>query len=112
MEVGDETETWCIPRIEHSDWIGYRCGRFAPEASCGDSAPALNVMAWLKGEPVPRFEPGHVYVVDFWSTWCPVCAAAMPHLSAMQANYQGKLSIIGVNARETVFGVDTHNDEP
>jgi thiol-disulfide isomerase/thioredoxin len=68
-------------------------------------------MTWLKGEPVPRFEPGHVYVVDFWSTWCPVCAAAMPHLSAMQAKYQGKLSIIGVNARETVFGVDAHEQE-
>ena len=77
----------------------------------GDSAPALNVMTWLKGEPVARFDPGHVYVVDFWSTWCPVCAAAMPHLSAMQAKYQGKLSIIGVNARETVFGVDAHEQE-
>jgi thiol-disulfide isomerase/thioredoxin len=90
---------------------GSALGASLQRLQVGDSAPALNVMTWLKGEPVARFEPGHVYVVDFWSTWCPVCAAAMRHLSAMQSRYQGKLTIIGVNAREAVFGVDAHEQE-
>lgn len=32
----------------------------------GDQAPTLRVRDWIKGEPVQRFEKGHVYVLEFW----------------------------------------------
>jgi thiol-disulfide isomerase/thioredoxin len=50
-----------------------------------DPAPPLKVSKWLKGEEVKRFEPGKVYVVEFWATWCGPCIAFMPHLAELQA---------------------------
>jgi thiol-disulfide isomerase/thioredoxin len=75
-----------------------------PTLRIGDPAPPLKVMTWIKGQPVTRFEPGHVYVVEFWATWCGPCAAAMPHLSELQKTYAGRLTVVGVDAREADAG--------
>jgi thiol-disulfide isomerase/thioredoxin len=72
-----------------------------PTLRIGDPAPALEVMTWIKGRPVTRFEPGQVYVVEFWATWCPPCLRMMPRLSALQEKYSGRLTVVGVDARET-----------
>jgi thiol-disulfide isomerase/thioredoxin len=68
-----------------------------PTLNIGDAAPPLRVREWLKGEPVDRFEKGHVYVVEFWATWCAPCRAAMPHLSDLAKKYKGKATIISVD---------------
>lgn len=70
----------------------------------GDPAPALEPMAWIKGEPVKQFQPGHVYVVEFWATWCGPCNSVMPHLSELQKKHAKDLTIIGVNVRESQAG--------
>jgi thiol-disulfide isomerase/thioredoxin len=75
-----------------------------PTLKIGDPAPALKVMTWIKGQPVTRFEPGRVYVVEFWATWCGPCAAAMPHLSELQKKYAGRLTVVGIDAREADAG--------
>jgi thiol-disulfide isomerase/thioredoxin len=65
----------------------------------GDKAPAIAVTEWLKGSEVKAFESGHVYVVEFWATWCGPCIAAFPHLSQLQKEYADKgLTIMGVTA--------------
>ncbi len=67
----------------------------------GDPAPPLRVERFLKGEPIPAFEKGRVYVVEFWATWCGPCIQAMPHLSALQAEYRDRgVTIIGTNIQE------------
>ena len=66
----------------------------------GDPAPALDVAAWLKGSPVTAFEPGKIYLVEFWATWCSPCNAAMPKLSELQKQHPDRLVIIGVDVRE------------
>ena len=67
----------------------------------GDAAPALQVDKWLKGEPVKKFEPGKIYVIECWATWCGPCIAAMPHVTKMAAKYKDKgVIVIGVDVWE------------
>lgn len=69
-----------------------------PTLKAGDKAPPLTIERWVKGAPVASFEPGKVYVVEFWATWCGPCIASMPHLTELQAQHKGKVTIIGVTS--------------
>jgi thiol-disulfide isomerase/thioredoxin len=72
----------------------------------GDRAPAFEIAEWVKGSPVATFEPGKVYVMEFWATWCGPCRTSMPHLSELQRTYGDQVTIIGVSDEklETVKG--------
>ncbi|GBC93560.1 Thioredoxin [bacterium HR15] len=66
----------------------------------GDKAPPLKVAKWIKGKPVQRFEPGKVYVVEFWATWCGPCRQSIPHLTELAKKFAGKVTIVGVSIWE------------
>jgi thiol-disulfide isomerase/thioredoxin len=68
----------------------------------GDPAPAIKYSKWLKGEPVTSFNSDHLYILEFWATWCGPCKGAMPHLTKLQKEYEGKISIIGVGVWEKI----------
>ena len=73
----------------------------SPSLNIGDPAPPLRVREWLKGTPVQQFEKGNVYVLEFWATWCGPCNAAMPHLSALAAEYKDRVTISGIDVYES-----------
>jgi len=63
----------------------------------GTKAPALKDMVWVKGDAV-TFEAGHIYVVEFWATWCGPCKASIPHLTEVQKKYKDKnVTVIGIS---------------
>ena len=66
----------------------------------GDAAPPLKNGKWMKGEPVKAFEPGKVYVIECWATWCGPCIAAIPHVTELQHKYKDKVIVIGQNMWE------------
>jgi thiol-disulfide isomerase/thioredoxin len=82
-----------------------------PSLRVGDPAPALKADKWLQGEPVKKFEPGRVYVVEFWATWCGPCIAFMPELAELQVRYKNQgVTCIGFTARD-LLGVPGNTEE-
>ena len=70
----------------------------ATTLTIGDTAPALEISHWLKGEPVTAFEQGRIHVVEFWATWCGPCRAGIPHISELQEQYADyDVTFIGVS---------------
>ncbi|MER9838260.1 TlpA family protein disulfide reductase [Mesorhizobium sp. M0145] len=64
-------------------------------------APSIKVENWLRGEPLTNFQPGKVYIVEFWATWCGPCVSAMPHLMQLQEKYKDSgLEVLGIAADE------------
>jgi len=73
------------------------------EFGIGSKAPPLDIEHWVQDgngffKPVTEFEPGKVYVVEFWATWCGPCIMSMPHLAELQQEYRGQnVQIISVS---------------
>lgn len=64
---------------------------FSAELKVGDKAPVLNVSTWLGGaQAVKSYQPGTVYVLEFWATWCGSCHAAQPHINELTKKMAGK----------------------
>ena len=80
-----------------------------PTFKVGDPAPLIAPVTWLKGSPVAKYEPGRVYVIEFWATWCPPCIKMIPHLAALQREHASAVTIIGVNA-EGLLGFEAKAD--
>ncbi|MBN8459909.1 MAG: redoxin family protein [Verrucomicrobia bacterium] len=72
----------------------------APALKVGDPAPAIKVGKWFKGQPVEKFDPSQVYVVEFWATWCGPCKKNIPHLTELAKKYEGKARILGISIFE------------
>ena len=66
----------------------------------GDPAPELKATKWLQGAEVKQFAKDHVYVVEFWATWCGPCIVMMPHMGELQTQYKGKVTFIGYSAKD------------
>jgi len=90
-----------IPAIVFfSIWaLALHSAKVRAEGQLGDTAPALKIARWIKGEPVD-LEKGKgksVFVVEFWATWCPPCRTSIPRLTEIAKKYRdGGVVIIGV----------------
>ena len=79
--------------------LGWNLRAEAQNLSIGDPAPKLEVSSFVKGEPISSLEPGKLYVVEFWATWCGPCRATIPHLTELQKKHP-EVNFIGVSVWE------------
>jgi thiol-disulfide isomerase/thioredoxin len=79
---------------------GYPQAFEPPSLNIGDNAPPLHFNTWLKGAPIQKLEKGKIYVLEFWSTWCKGCIAAMPKLSELSHRYKHAIQVISVDVQE------------
>jgi thiol-disulfide isomerase/thioredoxin len=72
-------------------------GKSVATAGIGDPAGPLDGLSFVKGGPV-KIEPGTIYVVEFWATWCPPCRESIPHLTKVAAQYKDKgVVVVGIS---------------
>ncbi len=64
----------------------------------GDLAPMVTVND-LDGHPVRLAVASgkRGMVIEFWATWCEICAALMPNVQAAATTYGDRVDFIGVN---------------
>ncbi len=78
----------------------------------GDKAPKIDITHFVKGDVVTELKKDHVYIIEFWATWCGPCRASMPHLSETQEKYEKDVTIISVSDEDlqTVVGFLAKSD--
>jgi thiol-disulfide isomerase/thioredoxin len=71
---------------------------FAERLAIGHTAPPIEIEHWIsKKPPITEFEPGKVYVIEFWATWCGPCVASIPHLHELQVRHGDAITVISVS---------------
>jgi thiol-disulfide isomerase/thioredoxin len=59
-------------------------------------------MTFVKGNEIDfskAFAAGnHVYVLEFWATWCPPCRTSIPHLTELAHKYAGQATFVGITS--------------
>jgi cytochrome c biogenesis protein CcmG/thiol:disulfide interchange protein DsbE len=80
----------------------------------GTAAPAAAVQD-LDGQPVDlaQLVGKKPVLLEFWATWCPLCAGLMPKIEAAHAHYGNRVDVvvIAVAVNETRASVRRHADE-
>ncbi len=78
----------------------------------GDKVPKLQVAEWVQGTPIPKFDRGKVYLVEFWATWCGPCIANIPHLNELHKRHaKDGLVIIGMTSPDIDAGSQSERRE-
>jgi thiol-disulfide isomerase/thioredoxin len=56
---------------------------------------------WIQGSAPKAWEPGKVYLLEFWATWCGPCCEAIPHVNELHKKYAEKgLIVTGIDIEE------------
>ncbi len=88
--------------LRAQDVIGIPVGETPPavtlESLSGDS---VALSQWIGKKPV---------IVEFWATWCPICAALLPRMEAAQKKYgnQAEFLVVAVAVNQSRNGVRRH----
>jgi thiol-disulfide isomerase/thioredoxin len=77
--------------------ISPACGVRAQEADVGSTAPAAKVNT-LDGKEfdLASYAGKTPTVIEFWATWCPVCAELEPTMLAAAKKYGSQVKFVGV----------------
>ncbi|MBX5314801.1 redoxin family protein [Rhizobium sp. NLR11b] len=73
----------------------------------GSPAPSIKVQHWLRGDPLPNFKLGKIYIPAFVSTTCSGCGPALARLAQLHEQYRDiGIEVIGIVANNRTAMVD------
>jgi thiol-disulfide isomerase/thioredoxin len=88
--------------LRAQDVIGIPVGQTPPavtlESLTGDSVP---LSRWIGKKPV---------ILEFWATWCPICAELLPRMEAAKQKYgdRAEFLVVAVAVNQTKNSVRRH----
>lgn len=91
--------------LRAQDVIGIPVGETPPAVTIenlkGDSVP---LSQWIGKKPV---------IVEFWATWCPICAELLPRMEAAQKKYgdRAEFLVVAVAVNQSKSSVQRHLDK-
>ena len=94
-----------VPLLHAQDIIGIPVGETPPavtlENLAGDSVP---LSQWIGKKPV---------IVEFWATWCPICAELLPRMEAAQKKFGDRAAflVVAVAVNQSKNSVRRHLDK-
>lgn len=65
-----------------------------------EAVPGLAVSEWYQRPVATPRGADHVYIVEFWATWCSPCLATIPELNALHRLYPDLVTLIAVTDQE------------
>lgn len=64
-------------------------------------APKIEITDWINNPHGQSVIKGKPVVLEFWSTWCAPCIAAIPHLNNLTEKFGEDIAFISVNSYES-----------
>ncbi len=87
----------------------------AQQELIGSKVWKLEFTHWLKNPPADTSFDGRLKVLEFWATWCRPCLRAIPHMNALQREFQDSsivfLSVTHQSLEETRATMEKYNFE-
>lgn len=79
-------------------------GQLVPLIEPDDREPAPDVAGeTLQGDPLALADfEGMPVLVNFWGSWCGPCAREIPELVQIAEEYDDRVQLLGVNARDSL----------
>lgn len=90
--------------VAQDDIVGIPVGQTPPAVTIQDlKGNSVALSRWIGKKPV---------VVEFWATWCPICAELLPRMEAAQKKYgdRAEFLVIAVAVNQSTRSVQRHLD--
>lgn len=95
-----------VPVLLHAqDIIGIPVGETPPAVTLENlNGDSVGLSQWIGKKPV---------IIEFWATWCPICAALLPRMEAAQKKYgnQVEFLVVAVAVNQSKNTVRRHLEE-
>ena len=95
-----------VPVLLHAqDIIGIPVGETPPAVTLENlNGDSVALSQWIGKKPV---------IIEFWATWCPICAALLPRMEAAQKKYgnQVEFLVVAVAVNQSKNTVRRHVEE-
>ena len=95
-----------VPVLLHAqDIIGIPVGETPPAVTLENlNGDSVGLSQWIGKKPV---------IIEFWATWCPICAALLPRMEAAEKKYgnQVEFLVVAVAVNQSKNTVRRHVEE-